>query len=1569
MTAPSETPGVTPCPGGYESPSPPTADERIQARTGSQTADYAIPKILGQSPFAEDLETAPSLADGLIDPTINPKTLTNGQAKATEPSPAAASPSLSSLDIDNPPEIVLKDNKMTVYELDEAFTRLAAALGDEPVTLTTFDRFLKKSLKDLREQGYAKFLGSRNLKYYLLTHKQYFKCSSKVSGGVERDIVERTETPLPPLEAPAVEPALDQASPKKRATKGKAEAAAQNATSQGAAAQDATPEDLVKPTKPPKVIKVTKVSKTATLPSKSEDLDPDAAPALAQDPSQAFSPSESLTKKKGLAADPKVAKKSSKVEKKGFSLEEPNLFSDLTPSVPLAEGLVAGLSPSQEDSQGPQSLEAVLKPPVLKAPDLSEPFLKEPSESLDEPWTALTEPLAEPDKSLDEEPIKADQGLDSLTPKPRQDISPISQRPSSQPDLRASLNLTPVAGLDADTAATGPAAGLASKTGLIEDVAAPPVTILSPDKLDLTTPSRPGWTYVTDPTDAASPLTGRRPDFKTPGLDLRQTILGRSVRPPDPGSSSMIPGSGRVTEINLERHLVTIREENTGQIITGYVPQPNVSWFVIKTLIEKGKKDTIVHFSMKNNPDPSALAPTFNDFRYAEIDEKTSRGLSVWFHDIVFMPKPNSSLAIHPTYEQMLEKLASYAQPEKWHYNDSRRPFNFLDNYFMKTFLNLQKEKINRYVEIFQAQNRLPELIEVNDVGLAFSADYQMGAFNIGLLDHASRDVLVVVKKTDPTQKRYVFKGFTSSSDNQLGKEVATKIHPRPARTSYYQKPDELIYKNIPIDLEQDAQCYHIIVDGLKRGRFPTKFIQMVCPNQFRYLEDDLRYKQEDVEAINSELAKFIEDEPNQSTYTTIKEKLKTALELTIRQIVANPRIPLPYWNPARDKLAFILPLALITPPDYDVALVVEQLTDGDGGVVKPFVHTILTLSMASKGARLISTLQDTWLGNLKDKKDKTFAASPAGVPKPDFPPIQPRPLGPPPKNLKTLSPAVPNLSNRTYSRPPALVSPPLAAVAPPPAPVPKKRVSSQEVRLSFPEEIRSYAQPEVKDLTGSFLQKIFDFCALRTDNPSSEKQVTLQFFHEVLVQVVPRLAPENGGYSGFNPNYSDLTAVFEHFQDRFVVRRNRVDRSKYVCLVNDQREASSGPYSTAQPNSAYAYQSSAQPSVKQGVVMGPIQEKNVVNLIGEDGLQRKARIIDPYDLFLIQKLVDKEYPGVDVTYVSSQSSNMSRTRAFDGPGGRNFSPSGEPYDIHSQEIVPDLRAILNTSFPQEFFSDMVARLKEESGGNPLYGFIFDNLRIYLSQCLEVRKYLALVKLANGLIESAGGLKVDFLNNFSDIFHLQGFSEVLSQNTFGFNSHLFTAGRQSIFATFQRSTTTESFFRFHSLTNYSPNGPEVYATSQGLQKWIDSLFPPPSAALDVNISDETAWSRVIWFGSEHKIISSKLAYDLDECRYNLARSFNQVATKFAKNPKEALVAWDSVSKCPIILLPANASKSEIPEMAIGFRLSPSGKSNDNWFIDPSSVRLFSLKEAYLRAQAMRPLDNCWLTKAIIFTDH
>jgi hypothetical protein len=132
----------------------------------------------------------------------------------------------------------------------------------------------------------------------------------------------------------------------------------------------------------------------------------------------------------------------------------------------------------------------------------------------------------------------------------------------------------------------------------------------------------------------------------------------------------------------------------------------------------------------------------------------------------------------------------------------------------------------------------------------------------------------------------------------------------------------------------------------------------------------------------------------------------------------------------------------------------------------------------------------------------------------------------------------------------------------------------------------------------------------------------------------------------------------------------------------------------------------------------------------------------------------------------------------------------------------------------------------------------------------------------------------------------------------------------------------------------------------------------------MSLNDDNAWSKLIWFGSEHGIFHPSMMAGAGDFRTHLAYAFHQSATEFLENPKDCLLAWDTVDKTFLVILPIYLTSHNVAEMAIGFRFFTNPASRVT-VIEPASIRLFSLPEALLRAHVVRPVEDCWLTRAIL----
>jgi len=100
-------------------------------------------------------------------------------------------------------------------------------------------------------------------------------------------------------------------------------------------------------------------------------------------------------------------------------------------------------------------------------------------------------------------------------------------------------------------------------------------------------------------------------------------------------------------------------------------------------------------------------------------------------------------------------------------------------------------------------------------------------------------------------------------------------------------------------------------------------------------------------EAIKSDL----------KAYRAIKNRMQDALGLAIKRTRWNFKTAIPMYYPTLNTMSLLLPLALVSDEEVDVALVVEKTHSGNY-----LGHTILPLDWAYSNARLVCRPDSDWL-------------------------------------------------------------------------------------------------------------------------------------------------------------------------------------------------------------------------------------------------------------------------------------------------------------------------------------------------------------------------------------------------------------------------------------------------------------------------------------------------------------------------------------------------------------------------------------------------------------------------------
>lgn len=416
---------------------------------------------------------------------------------------------------------------------------------------------------------------------------------------------------------------------------------------------------------------------------------------------------------------------------------------------------------------------------------------------------------------------------------------------------------------------------------------------------------------------------------------------------------------GMVAELRDEKRYGLITENNppsdlpNGRRIFFYNQINELDLHYITMLYAAGKRDISVNYSLfpssnKNNPYDIA-----GNVQCLEITQDMRKRMSLELRSWCFFQDQQT----------ILETLASkkFTLPEEWSFSGDAQPHQILWSYLRHTFKKLQMEKIDRLEELYRRGQTAETFDTIHNVGIGYSPDYKLAAFNTGLVNYSYEPVIAVFEVNDPYRfQPYKFKGFCIRGEKTLGKEVQSEIFGELNRAKYFSAVSDCIY--LDPEVEVQGNWAHIIIDGISRGRFPDEFIYDNCASALRALainKDAL-----DLDDLQK-IAYFIDKEENKKTHNNIKGRLESALKLALKRVTWNFKTAIPVWYPKAQKISLLLPLALIDDRTPDVALVVEQIqqTDGKGRTnINYTAHTIYTLDMAYNNSRLVCKPDSDWL-------------------------------------------------------------------------------------------------------------------------------------------------------------------------------------------------------------------------------------------------------------------------------------------------------------------------------------------------------------------------------------------------------------------------------------------------------------------------------------------------------------------------------------------------------------------------------------------------------------------------------
>ena len=314
--------------------------------------------------------------------------------------------------------------------------------------------------------------------------------------------------------------------------------------------------------------------------------------------------------------------------------------------------------------------------------------------------------------------------------------------------------------------------------------------------------------------------------------------------------------------------------------------------------------------------------------RHPEPDQESAAKLSIGGGPVVGHLYEWAYLGYVPN---TLAELQGLALDERWEFKntsrDPERPYPILFSYLFHTFQRLVLER----------------KVVVNERA-------SFAAFNTGLVDRRYETIYALFVPNDDPRARWQLAGFCVAGEGADGQNLVRHFNPLPKAAHYFDSPTDLLYDTRVGKPELDWS--HIIIDNI--SRYPKEFIEDHCPSGFA-LEKHPENHEDRGEQYYSDLARAIEGDNR--TYRRIMNRMRDAVDLSIKRVSWNFKTAIPQYYPRVRKLQLLLPICLVSDEQVDLALAVEKTDSG-----KYLGHTVLPLDWAYKNARLICRPDSDWL-------------------------------------------------------------------------------------------------------------------------------------------------------------------------------------------------------------------------------------------------------------------------------------------------------------------------------------------------------------------------------------------------------------------------------------------------------------------------------------------------------------------------------------------------------------------------------------------------------------------------------
>lgn len=279
----------------------------------------------------------------------------------------------------------------------------------------------------------------------------------------------------------------------------------------------------------------------------------------------------------------------------------------------------------------------------------------------------------------------------------------------------------------------------------------------------------------------------------------------------------------------------------------------------------------------------------------------------------------------------VLRELQGLALKEHWEFKNTPpvadKPCPILHSYILHTFGRLVLE---RKVLVNESAN--------------------LAAFNTGLVDARYEPIHALLTPNDNPRSPWQLSGFCIAGEGADGQNLVRHFAPLPEPAHYFDNPVELLY-NVKAG-KPELDWRHIIIQRI--DRYPKDFVDDHWPTGFERKDETLLTPEERKEYF---VALGAAIEADSRTYRRIMNRVKDAIDLSIKRVAWNYKTAIPTYYPRVKKLQLLLPLCLLDDNTVDLALAMEKTPAGSY-----LGHTALPLDWAYKNARLVCRPDSDWL-------------------------------------------------------------------------------------------------------------------------------------------------------------------------------------------------------------------------------------------------------------------------------------------------------------------------------------------------------------------------------------------------------------------------------------------------------------------------------------------------------------------------------------------------------------------------------------------------------------------------------